>query len=125
MRTGRVAVSGPVVHLPARSVPALGLAFHELATNAAKHGALSVPEGRVDVTWQLEAGRPDGAQSVTITWRERGGPPVKTPERRGFGSRLLERGLAHGSGGTAQLDFAPYGVDCRIRLTLPPVRPAT
>ena len=116
--TGRITVSGPEVHLPARAVPTLGLAFHELATNAAKYGALSIPEGRVDVTWALETRAKDQAPSVAIIWQERGGPAVKVPERRGFGSRLLEQGLAQGAGGTTQLDFAPHGLDCRIWLPL-------
>jgi len=115
---GRITVSGPAVHLPARTVPTLGLAFHELATNAAKHGALSIPEGRVEVTWAVETGAKDQARAVAIIWQERGGPPVEEPKRRGFGSRLLERGLAQGSGGTTQLDFAPHGVNCRIWLPL-------
>ena len=114
----RITLSGPAVHLPGQDVPTLGLALHELTTNAAKHGALSVPEGRVEVAWGLETG-PDGqARWVAISWQERNGPPVATPKRRGFGSRLLERGLAHGSGGTAELDFAPHGVACRIRMPL-------
>lgn len=114
----RITVLGPAVHLPARDVPPLGLAIHELTTNAAKYGALSIPEGRVEVTWQLEARRKDQLPAVVIIWRERGGPRVNTPTRRGFGSKLLESGLAQGSGGTAQLDFAPLGVDCRIWLPL-------
>ena len=122
---GRITVSGPTVHLPPRVVPTVGLAFHELATNAAKYGALSIPEGRVEVTWALEQGTEDKAQAVAIIWRERGGPPVKAPERRGFGSRLLEQGLVQGSGGTTQLDFAAHGLDCRIRLPLASVRDGT
>ncbi len=63
--------------------------------------------------------RPRGkAPAVEILWRERGGPAVRPPERRGFGSRLLERGLAQEFGGTVRLDFAPTGVQCRIRLPL-------
>ena len=122
--SGRITVLGPAVCLPEQDVPALGLTFHELTTNAAKYGALSVPEGRVEVRWKLEARRRDHGQSVVIAWRERGGPPVQAPARRGFGSRLLERGKV-GFGGTAQLDFAPHGVDCRIWLPLIGERGAT
>lgn len=116
--TGQICIAGPAVHLPAPDVQVLGLAFHELSTNAAKHGALSVPKGRVEVFWRLEAERTDEVRSVLITWQERDGPPVKVPERRGFGSRLLERGLTHGSGRTARLDYAPLGVECRISVPL-------
>lgn len=116
--SGRATVSGPEVRLPAQDVPTLGLIFHELTTNAVKYGALSVPEGRVEVTWHLEADIAKESHSLVIVWRERGGPPVKAPKRCGFGSRLLERGFAHGSGSTAKIDFAPDGVDCRISLPL-------
>ena len=115
---GRITVSGPVVYLPARAVPSLGLAFHELATNAVKYGALSGPQGRVEVTWTVEPRAEGRAQSVAIIWRELGGPIVNVPQRRGFGSRLLEHGLTQGSGGTTQLDFASHGVNCRIWLPL-------
>jgi PAS domain S-box-containing protein len=113
--TGRVMLSGPPVRLVAGTVEMLNLAFHELATNAAKHGALSVSNGRVEVTWSL---RRSGKRSrlVEIEWRERGGPPVTPPERRGFGSRLLERGLGQKFGGTVRLDFDPEGLECRIWL---------
>lgn len=113
--SGRVVVTGPPARLAAGTVEMLNLAFHELATNAAKHGALSVPDGRVEVFWSL---RRNGkrARLVEIDWRERGGPPVTPPERRGFGSRLLERGLAQKFGGTVKLDFHPEGLECRICL---------
>ena len=118
-KPNRIIKTGPRVYLRARDVLPIGIAFHELTTNAAKHGALSVPEGRVEVKWSLEARRADRAHSVVIIWRERGGPQVVSPNRRGFGSRLLERGLSQSSGsGTAQLDFAPNGVECRIWLPL-------
>ena len=118
-KPNRIIKMGPRIYLRARDVLPIGLALHELTTNAAKHGALSVPEGRVEVMWSLEARRADQGRSVVITWRERGGPLVVPPSRRGFGSRLLERGLSQSSGsGTAQLDFAPAGVECRIWLPL-------
>jgi PAS domain S-box-containing protein len=115
--SGRVVVSGPPVRLAPNAVITLNLAFQELATNAAKYGALSAPEGRVEVTWTLR--RPRKKEPIVeIVWRERGGPPVRPPERRGFGSRLLERGLTQEFGGTVRLDFAPKGVECRICLPL-------
>lgn len=110
-----MALDGLPVRLAADAVEMLNLAFHELATNAAKHGALSAPEGRVEVSWALR--RTDtGAQLVEIDWRERGGPPVTPPRRRGFGSRLLEHGLMQKFGGTVRLDFPPAGLECHICL---------
>lgn len=115
---GRIAVTGPPVLLPSAAVVTVNLAFHELATNAAKHGALSVPEGRVEVGWTLDRSQRGAPPAVEIVWRERGGPPVRPPERRGFGSRLIEGGLAREFGAAVRLDFAPEGVECRIRLPL-------
>jgi PAS domain S-box-containing protein len=115
--SGRVVLNGPPVRLAASTVEMLSLALHELATNAAKHGALSVSDGGVEVAWTLRrAGR--GTRLVEIDWRERGGPPVMPPTRKGFGSRLLERGLAQTSGGTVKLDFRPEGLECRICLQI-------
>jgi two-component sensor histidine kinase len=100
-----------------RQAQALVLALNELATNATKHGALSVPEGWVELNCALE---PDsgGASTVLIAWRERSGPPVRPPARRGFGSRLLEQGLVREFGGEVRLDYLPAGLECRIRLPL-------
>jgi PAS domain S-box-containing protein len=118
-REGRIEVAGSEVALPPSAVVTVNLAFHELATNAAKYGALSVPEGQVEVCWAVC--RTSGhAPAVEIVWRERGGPLVRLPSRRGFGSRLIERGLAQQFGTTARLNFVPEGVECRIRLPLAP-----
>ncbi len=118
---GRILADGPPVRLAANAVVTLNLALHELATNAAKHGALSVPGGRVEVFWRVEKRRARGEPAtVEIRWRERGGPPVRPPERRGFGSQMLERVLAREAGGEVRLDFAPDGVACCIRLPLGP-----
>ncbi|WP_372624408.1 HWE histidine kinase domain-containing protein [Falsiroseomonas sp.] len=119
----RFTVDGPPVLLPPNATVTVNLAFHELATNAAKHGSLAVPDGTIEVTWTVE---PNGdGPAVDILWREVGGPPVAAPERRGFGSRLLEHGLAREFGGEVRLDFVPSGVQCRMRLTIgdppPPV----
>jgi two-component sensor histidine kinase len=84
------------------------MAVHELCTNAVKYGALSNDAGRVEVVWRIEDGR------LRLTWRERGGPPVFPPTRRGFGSRLLEAGLAAELGGSVELAFEPEGLVCRI-----------
>jgi two-component sensor histidine kinase/PAS domain-containing protein len=109
----RVVVEGPSVDLSPKQVTALSLALHELATNAAKYGALSRPEGRVELRWATKAGH------VQLSWRESGGPPVVAPSRRGFGSRLLEQGLLHDLDGESRLEFAPDGVRCEITAALP------
>jgi PAS domain S-box-containing protein len=112
---GRITAKGPPVLLAASLAMTVSLAFHELATNAVKYGALSVPAGRVDVSWTTSQTR-KGARKVEVIWRERGGPVVNRPQRRGFGSQLLEKGLP--SGGTVKLDFQPEGLECRICLPL-------
>ena len=105
---GRVLAEGPQVRLGPRATLALSMALHELATNAAKHGALSAPGGRVRLGWSLE---PPG---LRLLWQESGGPPVAAPRRRGFGTRLIERGLGGELGGRAAIEFRPEGVVCRI-----------
>ena len=112
---GRITVEGASVTLAASHAVGVSLAFHELATNAVKHGALSVPQGHVEVTWSATPVRP-GADRAEIFWRERGGPAVQPPGRRGFGSQLLEKGLS--PGGTVRLDFRPDGVECHMSLPL-------
>jgi PAS domain S-box-containing protein len=92
---------------------ALALAVHELATNALKHGALSVPEGQVAVTCDAEP----GGEQVEVLWRETGGPVVRPPTRRGFGTRMLAA-LGQQAGGELALTFAPEGLVCRMRLPL-------
>jgi PAS domain S-box-containing protein len=109
---GRTAIEGVSVLLPANLVVALTLAFHELATNAEKHGALSVPCGSVRVTWQIKLAA-KGSRQVELLWRERGGPPVRKPERQGFGSFLLRRGLGQ-FGSSLRLDFQPDGLECHL-----------
>lgn len=89
------------------------MAIHELATNAVKHGALSVPEGDILVSWTLE--EKDGREEFILEWVERNGPPVKKPQRRGFGTTLIERGLAHDLDGKVELDFAPVGLRARLQ----------
>lgn len=113
-QAGRVAVSGPDVQLGPNAAVTLNLAIHELVANAVKYGALSTPSGRVDVAWTLEA----GAQAINIDWRESGGPRVAEPSRRGFGTRLVELGLAHELGAKTVLQYPPSGATCAIRLPL-------
>ncbi|HEY9236210.1 MULTISPECIES: CHASE domain-containing protein [Phenylobacterium] len=115
----RLAIAGEHVWLAPNTAVALGMAFHELATNAAKYGALSNEYGRVHVTWTVGPGA--GPRPLRIVWREIGGPPVVKPERQGFGSRVIVGGLAHQLDGVVDLDFPPTGVVCTIAFTLPPI----
>ena len=108
----RFSAKGPMVRLSPKVALSLSMAMHELATNAVKYGALSNETGRVEVRWTAENER------LRIEWRESGGPQVKQPTRRGFGSRLVERGLAGEMGGSAQLVFEPQGVVCVIEAPL-------
>ncbi len=106
---------GPMVFLKPRGALALGLAAHELATNAVKYGALSVPDGRVDVGWRVEDGRLDWH------WAEHGGPVVTPPSQRGFGTTLLERSLAHELNAKVEIGFPPTGLRIRLAVPLDPV----
>jgi PAS domain S-box-containing protein len=113
----RLEIAGPPVRVGPEAAVTLTMGIHELATNAAKHGALSLPGGRVTITWEIVPDR----SAVDLLWAEAGGPPVSGPpptELHGFGLRLLERGLPRQLGGSVQLDFAPDGLRCRIRLPL-------
>ena len=102
-------IDGPDVRLKPEAAQSLGLALHELATNAAKHGALSRSGGRVEINWQLL----DDA-SVVLLWRESQGPQVSAPSRRGFGSMVIEKNLARALDADVNLDFAAGGVTCRV-----------
>jgi len=106
-------IAGPDIVLTSKSALALSLAVHELATNAAKYGALSVPGGQVAIRWaRTEAG------GLDLSWTESGGPPVSAPNRRGFGSTLIERALSMETDGQATLRYLPGGVVCDV--SLPP-----
>ena len=101
-------MNGPEVQVPPRVAVALTLAIHELATNALKYGALSDLEGRVELSWQfLEKERPP---ELHLRWEETGGPIVVQPERKGFGSTLIQRVLASEIGGSALIEYRPTGV---------------
>ena len=114
----RVVLRGDDVVLRPRAVLTLAMALHELTTNAAKYGALSVPAGRVEIVWQPLAAVPDGGPALRIAWEEKDGPPVAEPQRHGFGSRLIERGIAADLGGRVALTFAPAGLRCTIEFPL-------
>lgn len=114
---GRLALAGPDAVLPYRIAQVIGMAFHELATNASKHGALARPEGRIDVTWEVAPIR--GGEEMRIRWRERGVAIERPPERRGFGSETIEQSLPYMLGGAAAMVFHEDGLECDIRFPLP------
>lgn len=111
----RFNVSGPSIQLMPRAVVSMSLALHELATNAAKYGALSVAGGRVSIEWTLEGHEPS---RLKVRWQEKGGPAVVAPSRRGFGSRLIENVLAAELEGEVKIVFDPDGVICDVDATL-------
>jgi len=108
----RIAADGLSVGLSDRSFGVVALVLHELMTNAAKYGGLSVPEGRLNLSWALS----DGGDCV-IDWRESGGPPVAPPTRTGFGSRLIQTTMDYDLGGSATVDYDPAGL--RVTLIIP------
>jgi len=112
-RPEQVRLEGPDVSLKPREALALGMTFHELATNAAKYGALSQHRGCVEVDWSLDADR-----RLRLTWRERGGPAVAPPSRQGFGSRLVQSAVQAELGGETELTFRPAGLECRLTAPL-------
>lgn len=102
----RLQIAGPDIALDGRRGHALTLALHELATNAAKYGALSNDAGWIEISWTMEMGR------LGFEWREHNGPVVVAPERRGFGSILIKQNLGQVFGGRVNLDFPPSGLVC-------------
>ena len=108
----RIELEGPRVELGPRTALALAMAFHELATNAAKYGALSNDDGRLAVTWSEEGRR------LLVSWTETGGPIVAKPSRRGFGSRLIERSITHELRGELAVEYAAQGLRCRLSVPL-------
>lgn len=114
----RVSVSGPDVVLNPKATEAVGLALHELATNAVKYGALSVPAGRVLISWAFD-NFPFDSRELRLSWVERGGPIVKPPVRKGFGHAVFERSVAKSLSGRVVMDFAPEGLGWE--LTIPTI----
>jgi len=111
-----IVVRGEDAWLPPSAALTLGLALHELTTNAAKHGALA-HGGAIEIRSELRGG-PDGQRIVALCWSERAGRPVSEPERRGFGVTMIERGLAYQLGGSAKLEFRREGLRCEIEFPL-------
>jgi len=104
-----VQVDGPDIFLNANAIQNFALALHELATNAAKYGAMSVPTGRVDISWKLES-REDNRSVLNFTWTEVGGPPVKRPQRTGFGHVVVDRVIARALEADVSYQFEEPGV---------------
>jgi PAS domain S-box-containing protein len=116
-RAHRLTIEGENVRLTPQATLALGIAFNELATNAAKYGAFVNDEGTISIKWTVEDEQ-DG-KWLSLQWRETGGPRVTAPVRRGFGTRVIERGLAHELSGKIDLEFLPTGVVCTIFVPAP------
>jgi two-component sensor histidine kinase len=108
----QVSLSGPDIVLKPEAAQSLGLALHELATNAAKYGALSVPAGRVAITWTRLP--PTEGNGVEVWWIEENGPKVKAPRQRGFGRMVIEQNLTRALDAEVELSFSPAGLRCRI-----------
>jgi two-component sensor histidine kinase len=111
-----IEIEGPPVELNARQALSVSLVLHELATNAAKYGALSVPDGRVRFWWQIE--HSDEERRLRLYWEERGGPPVTGPQAKGFGTELIQRAFGYELDGTADLAFEPEGLRLEAMLLL-------
>ena len=109
-------VSGPPVRFQPKAAETFALAIHELATNAIKYGALSRPNGKVDVSWRLD----DRVNPIELIldWQERGGPRIERPQRKGFGTELLEKTLAFELKGKTMLNYDPSGLHCTIAIPL-------
>ena len=116
-RAERFVVTGKNIRIPPNATLALGIAFHELATNAVKYGAFSNESGSILIAWTIESS--SVGDRLILRWQEKNGPPVKPPSRKGFGSRVIERGLAHELRGTVHLDYQTGGVVCTINFPAP------
>jgi PAS domain S-box-containing protein len=113
----RFRIEGPDLRLSPSAALAIAMALHELSTNAAKYGALSKETGQVAVVWQIEGKGAD--RRLVLHWQESGGPPVTTPKRKGFGSRLIERALAAELSGEVRVEYQSSGLECTIIAPLP------
>jgi two-component sensor histidine kinase len=113
-REDRVRIGGPTVMLEPNAAQAIAISLHELATNAAKYGSLSVGEGDVEIAWTLTAGG-----RLSLRWTESGGPKVAPPARRGFGTRVIENMIRSQTGARMRFDWCAPGLFCEIVLLLP------
>ena len=110
--TARVQMEGAPVSLSPERSQSLALVLHELATNSAKYGALSVPEGRLAVRWSLDRG------VLTFNWEEAGGPPVTEPSSHGFGTKIMNASIKHQIGGNVAWDWRPSGLHCTLQIPM-------
>lgn len=110
----QIAFAGPPIALKPEAAQSLGLALHELAANAARFGALSVPDGRISIEWERTPA--ENGEGLSLDWREELGPPVKVRRTKGFGSMVIERNLASAVGAKVDLDFLPQGLRCHIHI---------
>ncbi len=118
-RVERFNVEGCNLRLPPKAALALGIFFHELATNAFKYGAFSNGSGTVSVSWKIESSQ--SGKRLLLHWREKDGPEVTPPTRKGFGSQVIERGLAHELQGEVHVDYPHTGLVCTINIPVPHV----
>jgi PAS domain S-box-containing protein len=117
-RAERIVITGENIRFPPKAALALGIAFNELATNAVKYGAFSNGEGSILIEWTMKPSPPDGNR-LFLHWQEKGGPTVTPPSRKGFGSRVIERGLAHELEGTVHLAYRSDGLVCTMNIPTP------
>jgi two-component sensor histidine kinase len=116
----RIVLDGPPIRVAARAVQSIGMAVHELATNAVKHGALSNQSGQVDISWQLIG---SGSRArFAMSWNESGGPPIQTPERKGFGSKVIKNMIELSLGGDVKLEYAPEGFNWELACPMTKIR---
>lgn len=113
----RIVIEGPPIDLLSQTAISLGMAVHELATNAVKHGALSVPAGNVTITWSVDSDGVPGRSMLTLHWRESGGPAVRAPAQKGFGTSLLQGLFSEHNGSATAMQFKKEGLD--FMLTMP------
>jgi PAS domain S-box-containing protein len=118
-RVARFSIEGEDVRLAPKAALTLAMVLHELATNAAKYGALSNADaGKIDIAWEVDPG-PEGRHQMRFRWQESGGPPVQPNGHKGFGSRLIEGVLAHELDGEVRLSYGVAGVVCQINMPIP------
>jgi PAS domain S-box-containing protein len=122
-RGRRVRLSGQQVELPSDTALSLGMVFHEMTTNAAKYGALSRADGRVDVCWRVDQN--GTGSSLTVEWTERGGPRVDLPKRKGFGTRLIENLMTDQLGAKVKMSYCQEGIELVISVPLECAAPAS
>jgi len=120
-RADRLVLRGENIRFPPRSALALGIAFNELATNAVKYGALSNAKGSILIEWRTVS--PDAGRRLILNWQERDGPTVAPPAHKGFGSKVIKRGLADELEGTVEMEYRPDGLVCVVDIPAPESSP--